>query len=252
MLNLLLYGLIAGLFSLVGGFLVIWREQSAKKIIIPLITFAAGAFLAVSFLDILPEAVEAVAEPHAVFMATLVGFFAFFALERILMRFSHKHRIDPEGMHSEHSESLPILVMVGDSAHNFLDGVVIALSYVANPALGLTTALAIAAHEIPQEIGDFSILLDSGWSKAKIITVNVLSSLLSVVGIFVGYYAGGLLENSLPYLLGAVAGIFIYIAASDLIPEIQDRARHKHIYSILASFLAGLIIVGYLVQLTHH
>jgi zinc and cadmium transporter len=248
---LLLYGLIAGLFSLVGGFLVIWREQTAKKIIIPLITFAAGAFLAVSFLDILPEAVESVAEPHGVFIAALAGFFAFFVLERTLMRFSHRHD-NEQTVHSEHSESLPILVVIGDSAHNFLDGVVIALSYIANPALGLTTALAIAAHEIPQEIGDFSILLDNGWAKKKIIAVNIMSSLLGIAGILVGYYAGGLLENSLPYLLGAVAGIFIYISASDLIPEIQDRAKHNHVYSILLSFLAGLIIVGYLVQLTHH
>src|SRR5687767_15858724 len=101
--NLLLYGLIAGLLSLVGGFLVVWRAQYAKKIIIPLITFAAGAFLAVSFLDILPEAVEAVEEPHAIFMAALIGFFLFFALERVLIRFSHKHRSETD-LHSEHSE----------------------------------------------------------------------------------------------------------------------------------------------------
>lgn len=253
MFNLVLYGLIAGMFSLVGGLLVIWWESAAKKIIIPLITFAAGAFLAVSFLDILPEAVESVAEPHYVFVAALAGFFAFFALERVLMRFSHRHHAGGEGaVHSEHTESLPILVMIGDSAHNFLDGIVIALAYIANPALGLTTALAIAAHEIPQEVGDFSILLDNGWSKAKIIVANVLSSLLAVVGIFVGYYAGGFLESYLPYLLGAVAGIFIYIAAADLIPEIQDRAQHKHMGSVLLSFLAGLIVVGYLVQMAHH
>jgi len=252
MLNLLLYGLIAGLFSLIGGVVVIWRAETAKKIIIPLITFAAGAFMAVSFLDILPEAVETGKEPHYIFIATLAGFFVFFAVERILMRFTHKHSVDTEGVvHSEHSSSLPVLVMIGDSAHNFLDGIVIALAYVANPALGLTTALAIAAHEIPQEIGDFSIMLDNGWSKAKTIALNVLSSLLSVVGIYIGYYAGGLLENSLPYLLGAVAGTFIYIAASDLIPEIQDRAKHKHMFSILFAFLAGLVVVGYLVQLTH-
>ena len=252
MLHLLLYGLIAGLFSLIGGLIVIWRAETAKKIIIPLITFAAGAFMAVSFLDILPEAVESGKEPHYIFLATLAGFFLFFALERTLMRFTHKHIIDSEGVvHSEHSASLPVLVMIGDSAHNFLDGIVIALAYVANPALGLTTALAIAAHEIPQEIGDFSIMLDSGWSKIKTISVNVLSSLLCVIGIFIGYYSGTFLESSLPYLLGAVAGTFIYIAASDLIPEIQDRAKHKHMFSILSAFLAGLLIVGYLVQLTH-
>jgi zinc and cadmium transporter len=249
---LLLYGFIAGILSLAGGLIVLWRERTAKKIIIPLITFAAGAFMAVSFLDILPEAVEAVEEPHYVFIAALAGFFVFFAIERALMRFSPRHATHNEGaVHSEHSTSLPVLAMIGDSAHNFLDGIVIALAYIANPSLGLTTALAIAAHEIPQEIGDFSILLDSDWSKGKIIAVNVLSSLLSIVGIFVGYYAGSALEVHLPYLLGIVAGVFIYIAAADLIPEIQDRAQHKHMRSILFSFLAGLIVVGCLVQLTH-
>lgn len=252
MLNLLLYGLIAGLFSLVGGLVVIWRAETAKKIIIPLITFAAGAFMAVSFLDILPEAVESGIEPHYIFIATLVGFFIFFMIERLLMRFTHKHREENEvTTHSEHSESLPILVMIGDSTHNFLDGIVIALAYVANPSIGLATALAIAAHEIPQEIGDFSIMLDSGWSKTKTIVANVASSLLSVVGIFIGYFAGTALVEYLPYLLGGVAGTFIYIAASDLIPEIQDRARHQHMFSILFAFLAGLVIVGYLVKLTH-
>jgi zinc and cadmium transporter len=143
------------------------------------------------------------------------------------------------------------LVVIGDSFHNLLDGIVIALVYLANPALGLPTALAIAAHELPQEIGDFSILLDRGWSKARVIWVNVASSLLSLVGIGIGYYAGTWLEGYLPYLLAAVAGIFIYIATCDLIPEVQDRAGHKYSYRILGSLLLGLLLTGYLAMLAH-
>src|SRR3989344_9147670 len=245
MSNLLIYGLIASVLSLIGGFIVLWRSATVLKIINFLITFAAGAFLAVSFLDLLPEAVEMVEEPRFVFVAALVGFFFFFALERILMKYSHKHKAD--GTHAEHTESLAPLVILGDTLHNFLDGIAIALAYVVEPTLGLATALAVAAHEVPQEIGDFAILLDQGWSKAKIFLVNIVSSLTTLLGVGAGYFAATLFEPGLPYLLGATAGIFIYIAASDLIPEVHHRAAHKHAYRILIVFLASFLLVGYLI-----
>lgn len=247
---LVLFGLISGLFSLVGGIVLAWRVDLAKKIMIPLLSFAAGSFLGVSFLDLLPEAVESVEEPHSIFIAALVGIFVFLTLESLLTKYLHKPGSGAHG-HSEHTEAISWLVVIGDSLHNLLDGVVIALVYLANPALGLPTALAIAAHEIPQEIGDFSILLDQGWSRYKVIMVNVFSSLLSLVGIGIGYFGGQVLEGYLPYLLAAVAGIFIYIAACDLIPEIKDRAQHKYTYQILFAFLVGLLLTGYLVSLTH-
>lgn len=247
---LILFGLISGLFSLIGGVLLTWRVELARKIMIPLLAFAAGSFLGVSFLDLLPEAVESVAEPHGVFIAALVGIFVFLALESLLTKYLHKADNLTHG-HSEHTEAISWLVVIGDSLHNLLDGIVIALVYVANPALGLPTALAVAAHEIPQEIGDFSILLDQGWSRWKVIAVNALSSLLSLVGIGIGYYGGRVLEGYLPYLLAAVAGVFIYIAACDLIPEIKDRAKHKYTYQILLAFLFGLLLTGFLVSLTH-
>ncbi len=249
MLTLIFYGLIGGLFSLIGGLLIVWKSKSALKIITPLVSFAAGAFLGVSFLDILPEAL-AKAAAQGVFAWLLGGFFVFFALERFIMRYFHRHKQADEG-HNDHTESLPSLVVLGDSLHNFLDGIVIALSFVANPALGLTTTLAVAAHEIPQEIGDFVILLDRGWSRLKIIAVNILSSLLTVVGVLIGYYAAHLFEVWLPYLLAAVAGNFLYIAASDLIPEIHHRARHEQVYWILFTFLLGMTSIAYLASLAH-
>ena len=255
MSSLILYGLIAGLFSLVGGLLVIWRADLVRKFITPLLAFSAGAFLGVSFLDLLPEAVEMVAEPHNIFIAALVGFLIFFSLERFIMRYFHSHHTHhahgEHGHPSEHTRSLPILIIIGDGIHNFLDGVVIALAFIATPLLGLSTALAIAAHEIPQEIGDFTILLDRGWSKIRIIWVNALVSLLSVLGVIVGYFAVSLFEGWIAYLLAGAAGIFIYISASDLIPEIHHRARNVNLYGVLASLLAGVILVGYLVSITH-
>ena len=252
MLELIFYALIGGLFSLVGGLLIIWKPRIVAPHITSLIGFAAGAFLGVSFLDLLPEALELVEEPHPVLRALLAGFVIFFILERVLMRVTHTHRHEKgESAHEAHTEALPSLLILGDSLHNFLDGVVIALAWVANPALGLVTAMGIAAHEIPQEIGDFAILLDRGWSKARIIWVNVLSSLCSVLGAIVGLFASGFFGGQLSFLLAAVAGIFAYIAASDLIPEIHNRAGHERTYGVLLPFLAGVLLIGYLISLTH-
>lgn len=249
MSSLIFYGLIGSVFSLAGGLLLLWQETFAKRIINYLFAFGAGAFIAISFLDLLPEAVEMVDEPHPIFMAALAGFAAFFALERLMMK--HMHRTGAH-THSEHGEALPWMTIAGDTAHNFLDGVVIAIAYVAEPALGLTTALAIAAHEVPQEIGEFAILMDQGWSKAKIIGANVLSALSALVGIGVALLALPFFEAQLPMLLGIVSGIFMYIAASQLIPEIHHRAGHAQAYRILAAFMVGVLTIGYLIALAHH
>lgn len=248
MLQLIFYSLVGGLFSLVGTFTLLARVDIAQKIITPLLAFAAGAFLGVTFLDILPEAVEQVNEPHGVFIALLIGFIGFFILERLLM-FFHVEKDGHE--HSDHTEFLPFMLILGDCIHNFLDGVIIALAYLANPLLGLTTALGVAAHEIPQEIGDASVLLSQGWTKKRIILVNILQSLLTIPGVIVGYYAGNILETYLPYMLAGVGGVFLYIAASDLIPEIHHKASHRHFHRVVVPLLASVVIVGYLIKITH-
>ena len=254
MTQLIFYSLIGGLFSLIGGLLLVWKAEFAKKIMTSLLAFAAGAFLAVSFLDLLPEAVEAVEEPHGIFIAAIVGFVLFFMLERGLMRFRKHDHNEEEHSHlvkTEHAEPLPTLIIIGDSIHNFLDGIVIALAYIANPALGLVTALSIAAHEIPQEIGDFGILISQGWAKKKVILVNIGQSLLTVVGAVIGYYAGLMLESYLPFLLAGVAGIFLYIAGSDLIPEIHHRTGHRHFFRVVIPFVASIALIGFLIHFTH-
>jgi zinc and cadmium transporter len=246
---LILYGLIGSVFSLAGGLLLLWQAEFAKRITNFLFAFGAGAFIAISFLDILPEAVEMVDEPHPIFIAALIGFTAFFALERLMMK--HMHRGTAHS-HSEHGEALPWMTVIADTTHNFLDGVVIAIAFIAEPALGLTTALAIAAHEVPQEIAEFAILLDQGWSKTKIIIANLLSALSAFLGIGVAYIALPFFETQLPLLLGVVSGIFMYIAASQLIPEIHHRAGHAQAYRILAAFVTGILIIGYLIMRAHH
>lgn len=248
--TLLFYSLIGGLFSLVGGMVLLWKPAFTQRFLPSLVGFGAGAFLAAALLDILPEAVEMVEEPHPVFLATIIGFVAFFAVERLIMRYLG-HRDAHKG-HSEHTESLPYLLITGDSLHNFLDGVVIALAFTADPSLGLAATLAIAAHEIPQEIGDFAVLMKLGWRRMTIVGVNVVQSLLTIPGVFLGYYLGHAVEPMLPYLLAATGGIFLYIAGSDLIPEIHHRSGHTQFFRAVLPVITGIIILYYLSSLAHH
>lgn len=250
MLELILYSLIGGLFSLIGGLLLLWKREYAKKIEIYLLSFAAGAFLAISFLDVLPEALEMVEEPHPILLAALGGFLFFFVLERAIMTFFHKgHSHDKE--HGDHTESLPALLISGDTLHNFLDGIVIALAFLVEPSLGLITAIAVAAHEVPQEVADFSILLNLGWSKTKVLTANVLQSLASVPGALLGFYAGNILEGYLPYLLAVASGVFLYISASSLVPEIHHKTGHHSFAKAVVPLFLSVILVWYLIKLTH-
>lgn len=239
---LFFFSLIGGLFSLVGGFTLLIKPALTHKLITPLISFGAGAFLGAVFLDILPEALESSLQPQPVLVATLAGFLSFFLLERVIMKYSRRL---PTHSHSEHTEPLPFLLVLGDLLHNFLDGVVIAIAFAANPVLGLPTALAIAAHEIPQEIGDFSILLNLGWSRAKVVTVNILQSLATVPGVFIGYFLGQSISPHLPLLLGATAGIFLYIAASDLVPELHHRSGHKYAFRLILPMLGSIIMIAF-------
>ena len=205
--TLLLYSLIAGLFSLMGGvFLLLLGTKVRQAITTSLLSFAAGAFIATSFTDLIPEAIDQSGEAHPVLLATMGGLVAFFILERLLMRYGFQSDTHE---HADHTETLPTLLVLGDTIHNFLDGVVIAVAYVANPALGLTTTLAVAAHELPQEIGDFSVLLNQGWSRTKVLMVNVLQSLATIPGAFLGFAAGTALL--LPSFLGCW-WIFLYLA----------------------------------------
>lgn len=247
--ELLFYSLVGGLFSLAGGFLVLWKSRFANQIITTLISFGAGAFLGAVFLDILPEALEQTSKPHPILIATLSGFIIFFILERFLMRYvRHFH---PKSKHSDHTESLSVLIILGDSLHNFLDGIVIAIAYTADPILGLPTALAISAHEIPQEIGDFSVLLKLKWDKTKIIAVNIFQSLLTIPGVLLGFYMGKLVQPHLPLFLGATAGIFLYISASDLIPELHHQSGHKHFFRIVIPLISSIFLIFLLTKLAH-
>jgi zinc and cadmium transporter len=190
-----------------------------------LVSFAIGALLGAAFLEVIPHAFEH-GEPHMVAGSILGGILVFFLLEKLLLwRHSHDEdeaaQLASEAAH-DHGRS-GALIVVGDTIHNFLDGILIAAAFLQSTQLGIITAIAIVAHEIPQEVGDFLILLNSGYSKAKAFVLNMLSSCATLAGGVIGYYALQVLEGWTPALLGVVAASMIYVAVADLIPGLHRR-----------------------------
>ena len=199
-----------------------------------LVSFAIGALLGAAFLEVIPHAFEH-GDPHTVAASILGGILVFFLLEKLLLwRHSHdEHELDgapgghgghDHGGHGAHDHGRSgALIVVGDTIHNFLDGILIAAAFLQSTQLGIVTAMAIVAHEIPQEVGDFLILLNSGYSKAKAFLLNMLSSCATLVGGALGYYALQVVEGWTPVLLGFVAASMIYVAVADLIPGLHRR-----------------------------
>ena len=198
-----------------------------------LVSYAIGALLGAAFLEVIPHAFENGNSAQAA-MAILGGIFAFFVMEKLLLyRHCHTENCEVHDPHDapqsaahgeghDHGRSAT-LIMVGDTVHNFVDGVLIAAAFLQSTEVGIVTAIAIIAHEIPQEMGDFLILLHSGFSKAKAFAVNMLSSVATVVGGLLGYYALQAIDGLQPILLGIVAASMIYVAVADLIPGLHRR-----------------------------
>lgn len=248
---IIIFTILGSIVSLVGGILLLAKEKIALKASHYLASFAAGALLGTAFLDLLPEAFEAAEEVKAggggevnIFLVTLFGILIFFLLERFIHWFHHHH------VHSEkQDQSLIPLIVLGDGLHNFIDGVVIAASFLVSIPLGIVTAIAVAAHEIPQEIGDFGIMLHKGVKKAKVFYLNILSGITALVGALSMYFLGESIEGALPIFLSLSAGFFIYIAASDLIPEIHNEDRRVVALIETILLLVGVLIVWFAILL---
>ena len=206
-----------------------------------LVSFAIGALLGAAFLEILPHAFEA-GDAHEVAMAVLGGIFAFFVLEKLLLwRHCHTEHCEVHGQHAsvnDHGRS-GALIVAGDTVHNFVDGLLIAAAFLQSTELGIVTAVAIIAHEIPQEVGDFVILLHSGYSRARALAMNLLSSTATIVGGVIGYFSLQILEEFQPTLLGIVAASMIYVAVADLIPGLHRKPELRD-----TAFQALLIALG--------
>lgn len=223
------------LASLVGVFTLSIKQKILSKFILLLISLSAGALMGGAFLHLLPEASEKL-EANNLFMLVLASFIMFFVIEKILhWRHCHKNNCD--------AHTFGYMNIFGDAFHNFIDGLVISAAFLTDIKLGIITSIAIALHEIPQEIGDFGVLLYSGFSKQKALLANFLVAITAVFGGIIGYFLSFQVENLTAYLLPITAGGFIYIAASDLLPEIRKETNIKKSLSYFSFFLLGIFIM---------
>ena len=235
--GLSLLGGLGGLFVASGVLLI--NDSTLAKLVPWLVSYAVGALLGVSMLAILPSALEQLPSSH-VLATVLGGILLFFVLEKLVL-WRHCHTHDCE----VHDGSVAP-VLLGDSFHNFVDGAVIATAVLTSVPLGISTALAAAAHEIPQEIGDFAILLHAGYSRSKALMLNVLSALASILGALAAYFAFDRVPALLPYFLSLSAASFLYVAMADLIPGLHrgrtDASSLRQIVLIAAGVATMLIV----------
>ena len=231
--------------SLIGGGLLLLTKASRSRAIHLTLPFGAGALLAAAFFDLLPESFKAGA-PRDMLVWALFGFILFFIAERLASWFHHHHDHETEAEHiGTHQGNL---VMIGDLLHNMIDGVAIAASFLVNPATGFITTLAVSAHEIPKELGTFGILLSRGWRDKKVVWANIATALGTIVAATLTYVGNSAFPIPESQLLAITSGIFIYIAASDIIPDIHGQPRR--LGTIQAAVLVvGLVLVAVVIRL---
>ncbi|ARN21903.1 ZIP family metal transporter [Piscinibacter gummiphilus] len=254
----LLYILVA---TFAGGLLSVVIAASLtvgvlSKVVHHLVSLSTGVLLGTALLHVLPEAFESSASPHSLFLTLLAGLLFFFLLEKAeLYRHGHHHEND----HHHHHHGFDRhqagrggwSVLVGDSIHNFCDGIIIAAAFLTDWHLGVVTAAAIIAHEIPQEVGDYIVLLNAGLSRKKALLYNAASGLAAVLGGIVGYFVVGPWEQLFPYMLVVASSSFIYVAVADLIPQLQHRLPLRETLAQIAWLAVGLTITMLIVGSLH-
>ncbi|MDD2914952.1 MAG: ZIP family metal transporter [Gallionella sp.] len=226
-------------------------SSHAQRYLNAMVSYAIGALLGAVFLDILPEAIELTPNVPVLSGTVLFGILLFFILEKlVLWRHCHHehceaHELPDAGHNHDHGRS-GMMIMVGDTFHNFVDGIIIAAAFLTDVHLGIVTALAIIAHEIPQEVGDFAILLHSGYSKTKAFQLNLISSFASVAGGVLGYFVLQTMQAWIPSLLALAAASMIYVAVADLIPGLHKRAQLRDTVQQVGLIVLGVATVGLL------
>ncbi len=234
--QILISTFIVSLISLIGIFTLIIKDKLLSRVLFCLVGFSAGALIGTTFLHILPEVIE-VAAGMAVFYNVILGIVIFFLLEKYFY-WRHCH----DGICDIHA--FIYLNLIGDSLHNFIDGMIIAVSYIVSFNLGVITTLAIILHEIPQELGDFGVLIYGGFSRRKAMLYNFISALVAIAGALTGYFISDITTQFSNFILPLTAGGFIYIAASDLIPEMHKQTNLKRSNLAFIAFLLGIIFMA--------
>lgn len=240
---ILLFNLIGSIISLCGGILLLFRRDFAYKISHLLSSFAAGSLLGTVFFDLLPESIDEAGQfksgINTVFLWVLFGIFFFFLLERFMHWFHHHEYAESE---IKGKPIVPLLV-IGDTVHNFIDGVAIAATFMVSVPVGIITSFAVGAHEIPQEIGDFGVMLKKGLSRKKTLFINIFSALASFVGALLAFYFGEKIEGLSVIFLSITAGFFLYISLSDLIPEIHHENKKGLAFAETVSLVLGVLVI---------
>ncbi|MDP3041459.1 MAG: ZIP family metal transporter [Candidatus Omnitrophota bacterium] len=228
---------LVSLISLVGILTLAIKDNLLQKALFCLIGFSAGALIGSAFLHILPECLEN-NKSTTVFSYLILGIIIFFIMERFL----HWRHCHEEGACKTHA--FTYLTLVGDGFHNFIDGMVIAASFMVSFQLGLVTTLAIILHEIPQELSDFAILVYGGFTKKKALLFNFASALMAMIGALAGYFINDYIQGFSNFILPLTAGGFIYIATSDLIPELHKENDLKRSMAAFSAFLLGIVFMA--------
>ncbi len=252
---IVLFCLLVGVLSVVAAGLFLLLPTAVRTRLLPhLVSFATGALLGAAFLALLPHALETVpdGDTHRVTFVVLLGLLGFFIMEKMVI-WRHCHHIDCEAHHHAHEDDghqggvAGPLIVVGDAVHNLIHGVLIAAAFLVDIHLGIVTSLAVMAHQIPQELSNFAVLLNSGLSRARALVLNIFSSLSAPLGGVIGYFGLHGVEWLMPYMLAIAVSSCIYIAVSDLIPGLHKRTE------VSASLQQVLLICGgvMIIYLTH-
>ena len=224
--------LLMSVIALVGSVTLILKAETLRRLLLPLVSFAAGSLIGGAFFHMIPAGIAAMGNTTAFYAWILAGFTVFLALEQLL-HWHHCHRAD-----TECKKPLTYLILIGDGLHNFIGGLAIAGIFLADIRLGIMAWLAAAAHEIPQELGDFGVLVHGGWSKGRALAFNFLSALTFLLGGLIAY--AGSFNFNIAFLIPFAAGNFLYIGASDLVPEVSKHGELKTNALNLIAFIAGI------------
>ncbi len=254
---------VGGILSVLAASWFLLLPEQHRQWMLPYgVSFATGALLAVAFGGLIPHAFAHTQPAHyqALSGTILAGVLGFFIVEKLLIwRHCHdRHHPTPSDTPIAHREygqgkpqSVALLIMIGDGIHNFVDGMLIAAAFLTDIKLGIATSLAAATHEIPQEIGDFAILLAAGYSPKKALAYNILASLTTILGGILGYFSLDGLHDSVPYFLALAASSFIYVAIADLIPSLHQKTDLRTSMEQIALILAGILLIGVLQNISH-
>jgi len=255
LLWIILCSALGGIASAAFAVVFLWvSEERSARILPHFLSFATGALLGAALLALLPEAIEGagVAGAHALGWSLVLGLGVFFVIEKLVLWW-HTHAHEEEGRPHEHGRdhASGVLVLVGDSLHNTLDGVLIAAAFLTDASLGFVTTFAVAAHEIPHRVGDFAILVHAGWTRKRALVLNLATGLASVVGAIVAYFALQRALGFLPLALAFAAAGFLYIAVAGLIPGLHRSSDPRTSLTQVGLITAGILVIALAERLTH-